>query len=77
MIFLLDFWNSDEVYMILKQRIVFIAYVFPKLGTAKDIFMLMSKKTSFRTPFDSYHFNGCQTLLNSARQHFYHVFLLF
>ena len=30
-------------------------------------------KTRFRTPFDNQPVKVCQTLLKSARQHFYHI----
>ena len=47
-----------------------IVYVFPKLRTAKDVLREMSKKPSFRAPFDSHIVKGSQTLLEFARQHF-------
>ena len=49
-----------------------IAFVFPRLRTAKDVVRKMVKKPRFRTPFDSQHTKGCQNLLKSGRQHFYH-----
>ena len=51
-----------------------IAYVFPKLQTAKNFLRSMSKKQRLRTPFESQHAKVFQTLLESARQHFYHIF---
>ena len=51
-----------------------IAYLFPKLQTAKGDVRQMSKKPRFTTPFDSQKAKGSQTLLESAQQHFYHVF---
>ena len=35
----------------------------------------MSKKIRFKTPFDSQHAKGSQTLRNSSAKHFYHIFL--
>ena len=52
-----------------------IAYVFPKLRTAKDVVRRMSKKHRFGISFDSQHVKGSQTLLKSVPQHFYHIFL--
>ena len=51
-----------------------IAYVFRKLRTLKDVTRHMSKKSLFRTPFDSQHATGSQRLLKSALQHFYNIF---
>ena len=34
----------------------------------------MSKKPRYKTPFDSQHAKGSQTLLDAARQHVYHIF---
>ena len=50
------------------------AYLFRKLRTAKDVLREMSKKPSFRAPFDSRIVKGSQTLLESARQHFDHIY---
>ena len=43
-----------------------IANVFPKLWTARDVVRQMSKKPSFKTPFDSQYVKVIQTLVNSA-----------
>ena len=51
-----------------------LAYVFPKLRTAKDVVRELSKKPRFRTLFDSQHTKVYQTWLKSARQHFYHIY---
>ena len=50
-----------------------IAYFFPKLQTAKDVVGQISKKPRFRTPLDSQHVKGSQTLVKSVRQFFYHT----
>ena len=36
----------------------------------------MSKKPRFRTPMDSQHVKGCQTLVKSARRHFLQFLLI-
>ena len=64
-------WRLKHV----EKRMTLIAYVFWKLQTVKYVVKKMSKKPSFRTPFDSEHARGSQTLLKSARQHFYHILL--
>ena len=70
--FLLHFWNHHQFLNIFKLKMVLIADAFPKLGTSKVMVRIMSKKHHFRTPFNSQHVKGSQTLLKSARQHFYH-----
>ena len=47
-----------------------IAYIFLKLKTAKEMVRKMSKKPRFKTPFDSQHPKGYQTLLRSAESTF-------
>ena len=56
-----------------KKNMTLKAYVFPKLQTAKTWLEKKSKKPCFRTPFDSQHIKGSQTLPKSAGQHFYHI----
>ena len=48
-----------------------VVYIFPKLFTAEDAVTQMSKMSLFRASFGSQRGNGSQTLLESARQHFY------
>ena len=43
-----------------------IAYVFPKLQTAKDVVRLISKRRRTRTPFHIQHVKGSQTLVKYA-----------
>ena len=43
-----------------------IANVFPKLQTVKEFVRSLSRKRRFRTPFDSQHIKGFQTLVKSA-----------
>ena len=40
--------------------------LFRKLQTVKDMVRALSKKHRFRTPFDSQHVKGSQTLLKSS-----------
>ena len=56
---------------------IVIANVLRKLQTVKDLVRLLSKKSRFRTRFDSQHVKGSQTLLKSEWGNFYHVFSLF
>ena len=43
----------------------FIADLFPKLGTAKNVVRYLSKKSRFKGPFDWQHGKRVQTLLRS------------
>ena len=50
-----------------------IADLFPKLGTPENMVRYMSKKSRFKGPFDSQHGKRVQRLLQSKRQHGYHI----
>ena len=45
---------------------IVIATLFRKLQIVKDLVRPLSKKHRFRTPFDSQHVKGSQTLVKSA-----------
>ena len=53
---------------------IVIATLFWKLETVKDLVTPPSKKYRFRTPFDSQHTKGSQTLVKSSGEHFQHIF---
>ena len=53
---------------------IVIPTLFRKLETVKDIVRPLSKKHRFRTPFDSQHVKGPQTLVKFAREYFHLVF---
>ena len=72
--FLIHFSHVHHLLNILEKEITLIADVFPKLQTAKELVKPTSKKCHFRTPFHSQHVKASQTLLESARQKFYHIF---
>ena len=46
---------------------------FPKLLTPKNVVKYMSKKSRFKGPFDRQHGKRVQTLLQSEREHRYHI----
>ena len=72
--FFLHSWNLDHIFNILKKMMTIIAYVFPKLETAKEVGRQMSKKFRFRRPFNKQHVKRNQVLLKSARQRLYHTY---
>ena len=51
----------------------FIADLFPKLRTPKNVVRYLSKKSRFKGPMDRQHGKPVQTLLPSEPQHRYHI----
>ena len=51
----------------------FIADLFPKLRTPKNVVRYLSKKSRFQGPFDRQHGKRVQTLLRSEPQHRYDI----
>ena len=62
--------NLDYILNNLEKKMTFIAYVFWKLQTVKDVLRQMSKKSFFRRPFERRHYKRTQTLLKYGSQHF-------
>ena len=50
-----------------------IADLFPKIRTPKNVVRYMSKKSRFKVPFDRKPGKRVQKLLQSERQHRYHI----
>ena len=50
-----------------------IADLFLNLRTPENVVRYMSKKSRFKGPFDRQHGKRVQTLLQSERQHGYHI----
>ena len=51
----------------------FIADLFPKLRTLKNVVGYLSKKSLFKGPFDRQNGKRLQTLLHSESEHGYHI----
>ena len=51
----------------------FIADLFPKLRTPKNVVRYLSKKSRCKGPFDREHGKRVQTLLRSEPQHRYNI----
>ena len=49
---------------------IIITYVYPKWNPGRDAVRQMSKKPHFRTPFDSEHAKGLQTIEMSKKPRF-------
>ena len=55
----------------------FIADLFAKLRTPKNVVRYLSKKSRFKGPFDKQHGKRVQTFLQSEPQHRYHIYWSF
>ena len=62
---------------ILKEKMILIANVFPKLHTVKNLARGLSKKHRFRERFDSEHVKESQILAKYSWERFNHVFSSF
>ena len=69
----LHFRNLHEILNIFKKKMTFLADLFPKLRTPKDVVRYLSKKSRFKGLFDRQHGKRVQTLLRSEPQHRYHI----
>ena len=58
---------------ILNKEMTLIADLFLKLRTPENVVRYMSKKSRFKGSFDRQHGKRAQTLLQSERQHGYHI----
>ena len=71
--FFLHFQNLHEILNICNKKVSFIADLFAKLRTPKNVVRYMSKKSRFKGPFDWQHGKRVQTPLRSRSQYRYHV----
>ena len=71
--FFLHSRNRHEILNISDKKMTFIADLFAKLRTPKNVVRYMSKKSRFKEPFDWQHGKPVQTLLRSESQHRYHI----
>ena len=73
--FLLHFLNLHHILNILKEKMIVIVNVFPKLQTVKIFVSKLSQEHRFSTSFGSEHVEASQLLLKSPWECFYHVLL--
>ena len=71
--FFLRFQNLHEILNICKKKMSFIADLFVKLRTPKNVVRYMSKNSRSKGPFDRQHGRRIQTLLWSGSQYRYHI----
>ena len=75
--FFVPFLQSTSSYKVLKEKMIVIANVFPKLQSVTNFFRPLSKKRRFRTRFDSQHMKASQIVAKSPWERFYHLLLSF
>ena len=73
--FLFHFWNIHQILDILKEKMMFIANVFPKLQTVKNLVRPLSEKRRFRTRFEKEFGRASQIHAKSPWRALFHVFL--
>ena len=71
--FCLHFGNRYEILNICEKKMTFIADLFAKLRTPKNVVRYLSEKSRFKGLFDRQHGKRVQTLLRSESQHRYHI----
>ena len=75
--FLFHFLILPQILNTLKEKIILIANVFPKLKTVKIFVRKLSQEHLFTTGFGSQHVKASQMLAKFPWELFYHVFLSF
>ena len=71
--YFLHFRNLHEISNIFNNKMSFIADLFAKLRSPKNVVGYMSKKSRFQGPFDRQHGKRVQTLLRSESKYRYHI----
>ena len=75
--FLFHFSNLHQILNILKEKMIVIINVFPKLDTVNNFLRTLSKRLRFRTRFDSQYVKASQIVAKSPWERFYHIFSSF
>ena len=63
--FFAEFLESALNFEHFQKKMTFIAYVFPKLPTTKNVLRQMSKSSRFREPVDRQHGKWAEALIQS------------
>ena len=70
------FWQSTRTFWHFKKKLTFVALIFQKLLTLRNVVTSMPESFCFRTPLKSQRVHGSQTLQKAALEHFYSNFPL-
>ena len=71
--FFCAFFKSSSNFEHFQKKMTLIAYVFPKLQTPKNVVRQMSQRSRLRRPLHRQHGKRAETLIQSQRQHLYHI----
>ena len=71
--FFCAFFKSSSNFEHFQKKMTLIAYVFPKLQTPKNVVRQMSQRSRLRGPLHRQHGKQAETLIQSQRQHLYHI----
>ena len=74
--FLLHFCHLQKILCILKKKVSFIAQIFRRLLSSRNVVTYIPESSYFTTPFGNQRVHVSQTLLKYARQNLYPKFLL-
>ena len=61
--FFSEFFESALTFEYFQKKMTFIAYLFPKLQTTKNVLRQMSKSSRFREPVDRRHGKWAEALI--------------
>ena len=75
--FLFHFWNLHQILNILKQNMIVMANILPKLQAVKNLLRPLPKRRRFRTHIDRQHVKACQIPAKAPWERFDHVFSFF
>ena len=67
------FFESVLNFEHFQKKRMFIAYVFPKLPTTKNVLRQMSKSSRFREPVDRRHGKRAEALIQHLSERLYHL----
>ena len=67
------FFESGLNFEHFQKKTTFIAYVFPKLPTTKNLLRQMSKSSRSREPVDRRHGKWAEALIQSKSERLYHL----
>ena len=67
------FFESPLNFEHFQKKRTFIAYVFPKLLTTKNLLRQMSKSSRFREPVDRRHGKWAEALIQYQSERLYHL----
>ena len=68
-----QFFESASNFEHFQKKRTFIAYLFPKLPTRKNVLRQLSKSSRFREPLDRRHGKWAEALIQYISERLYHL----